>query len=282
MSHPYARLLATAVIAAGFLGTVATAAGAVSIQYSNDFQGSIGAEWSVNRVDITPAGGRKFLGQFGNESVTLTVNNLRPHRAISIAFDLFIIGSWDGNYVSPGAGPDIWEVSADPGGTILRTTFNTHTFAAQYQAYPGSYPGGQHPSNTGAVEVGTLGYSCAGSCTNAVYHVEVELYHTVSSVELIFSGSNLEAISNESWGLDNVVISVESPSADFDDNAFVDQSDMLYLLACAGGPNLPIRSYPGCQMTDLDGDNDTDSTDFAIFQRCFSGPIIPADPHCID
>ena len=33
---------------------------------------------------------------------------------------------------------------------------------------------------------------------------------------------------------------------------------------------------------DFDGDCDVDQSDFAIFQRCLSGPDVPADPNCAD
>ena len=270
-----------AILAASLVGAAQANAGKVWIQYSNDFQGAVGSEWSIARTATTPTGARKFLGQFGAETVTLTIGNLRPHTLLSISFDLFIIGSWDGNYTNPGAGPDIWDLTAQGGATFLHTTFNTHTFAGQYQAYPGTYPGGQYASNTGAVEVNTLGYSCSGSCVNAVYHLDLEYYHAKDSIVLVFSATNLEAIANESWGLDNVVVSVSSPAPDFDNDGDVDQFDLGYMLACAGGAGLPIHGFPGCETTDLDGDDDVDMDDFAKFQRCISGSM-PADPNCMD
>ena len=149
------------------------------------------------------------------KSVTLTFYNIPTHGGLRVSFDLFIIGSWDGNYVSPSAGPDIWDFSPQTGLPVLHTTFNTHTFAAQYQAYPDEYPGGQYPSNTGAVEVDTLGYSCSGSCTNAVYHVNLTFEHRANPMVLVFSGIGLESVANESWGLDNVTVWVASPPPGF-------------------------------------------------------------------
>jgi hypothetical protein len=151
----------------------AITAGVPRLHYSTDFEGSVGPEWVPDsRTDVTPKGARGFLGQFGPERVTLTLDSLPGHGYVTVKFDLFIIGSWDGNYVSPTAGPDIRDLSAQDGQTVLHTTFNTHTFAEQWQAYPDAYPGGQHASNTGAVEVNSLGYSCVGSCTDAVCRIQ--------------------------------------------------------------------------------------------------------------
>ena len=77
------------VIAGNFLGTDATgnldrgngegvtlvgAEDAGAPLYSNDFEGTIGAEWSTTATDVTPIGDRRFLGQFGNDTVTLTLD----------------------------------------------------------------------------------------------------------------------------------------------------------------------------------------------------------------
>src|SRR5947207_2175207 len=64
--------------------------------YFNDFEGAVGPEWSHTNTERTPFGDRGFLGQFGNDSVTLTLDNLPPHTALTVSFDLFVIRSWDG------------------------------------------------------------------------------------------------------------------------------------------------------------------------------------------
>mgnify|MGYP001582431915 CR=1 FL=1 len=42
------------------------------------------------------------------------------------------------------------------------------------------------------------------------------------------------------------------------------------------------QNDPPCQLARLDGHGDVDQSDFAVFQRCISGPDIPADPNCAD
>jgi hypothetical protein len=46
------------------------------------------------------------------------------------------------------------------------------------------------------------------------------------------------------------------------------------------GATVDTRGCPPVVAGDLDRDGDVDTEDFAIFQRCQSGPNIPADPDC--
>lgn len=213
-----------------------------SLVYENDFEGDVGSEWSNNSTDVTPAGNRIFLGQFGNETVSLTLSNLEPKTEGTVSFDLFIIGTWDGNQefqfflgVGVEVGPDIWELKAD-NSTLLLTTFSNQDSSVPFpksQSYPNQpYPNSYNPSNpvqnparTGADLNITLGYTYSyrtdsfmsvSKPADSVYHLSFPL--TVSSngsLQLEFSASGLEDIDNESWGLDNVNVSlsnVPSPS----------------------------------------------------------------------
>ncbi|MEW6200202.1 MAG: hypothetical protein AB1601_16240 [Planctomycetota bacterium] len=60
----------------------------------------------------------------------------------------------------------------------------------------------------------------------------------------------------------------------------MDQSDFEHLAACWSGPGVPSAGH--CRDGDLDGDDDVDLTDFASFQRCYSGAGNLADPACFD
>jgi len=40
------------------------------------------------------------------------------------------------------------------------------------------------------------------------------------------------------------------------------------------------RPGPGRGFADLDADDDDDEADFAVFQNCFSGADVLADPNC--
>lgn len=128
---------------------------------------------------------RKFLGQFGGtDSVSLTINNLAAHTTICVSFDLYLIGSWDfGNEW----GPDTFGVQID-GTTQYEEGFN------------------QSSGATGETESDTLGYR-SGTWGDSVVPVTVcDSSHSASSATFNFFGNLTESLGNESWGIDNVVV----------------------------------------------------------------------------
>jgi filamentous hemagglutinin family protein len=187
--------------------------------YSNDFEGEVLSELSNTSTDTTPVGNRRFLGRFsGSDSVSLTLDNLPPHEQATVSFDLFIIQSWDGNeiYCCNGLviGPDIWKLSIVDGSTLLHTTFgNAEANSPREQAYPDAFPGGQNPPGTGAAENNTLGYKFGDppKDNDSVYQLSFTFDHSDSSLQLNFSSAlpGYTGIQDESWGLDNVRVSVE-------------------------------------------------------------------------
>jgi hypothetical protein len=165
--------------------------------------------WSTSQTDATPIGSRTFLGQFLNETVTLTVSELGGHSDVTVSFDLYVIQSWDGN--GP-AGPDVWELSVGGIGPLLHTSFSNVYF--EDQSYPGPFPDSSHPAQTGAVEVNTLGYPLYG---DSVYHLTFTLPHVESSLSIDFSAFGLASLEDESWGLDNVEVLVDGSRLYFED-----------------------------------------------------------------
>lgn len=193
--------------------------------YSTDFTAGAGPEWSIPSTDISPSG-QKFLGRFSNSANTLTLTNLPPHTTIQISYDLYVIQSWDGS--APNAGADSWDATVVGGPALIHTTFGNTGYLGQ--AYPGAWPGANYPAKSGATFVDELGYDNYG---NATYHMNFTIPHTASSIAIQFTGSNLEAVSNESWGLDNVQIATANDPApnqvtfgDFEWPA--DPSDTIY------------------------------------------------------
>jgi hypothetical protein len=177
--------------------------------YSNNFETTVGSEWSVTRAEVTPNGNRRFLGQFGNDTVSLSLANLPQHSQVRVAFDVYVIRTWDGNGPAAEYGPDIFEARVDNGPTLTRTTFTVHSYLRQ--AYPSEYPTGDNPPRSGTIENNSLGYSFNGTPLSSVYRIEKTVAHTGGALKLNFSASGLEALDNESWGLDNVVVSVDCP-----------------------------------------------------------------------
>jgi hypothetical protein len=168
--------------------------------YVNDFESAMGPEWSSSSVSTTPLGGRKFLGQFANNTVNLSLAALPEHQFIEVSFDLFVIQSWDGNDVF--FGPDIFDFRLTGSPTpLLRTTFSN--LNGINQAYPGTHPGGDNAPRSGAAENNTLGY---GSPGDSVYRLTFSVPHTASSIAFSFMGQQLQGVGDESWGVDNVVV----------------------------------------------------------------------------
>lgn len=183
-----------------------------TIIYQNDFQTAFLNGWSSTSGPViisTSPKGHKFLGRdpdygFSSETVSLSLSGIPvPNYGIHLAFDLYIIASWDGN--STEWGPDIFNLSVSGGPTLLNTTFSTH----DYQSYPENYgTGASYEWNTGASEVGTLGYTHM-PFTNAIYHLEYTFSHSNSDLIINFAGVKLQEIGDESWGIDNVIISTD-------------------------------------------------------------------------
>jgi hypothetical protein len=190
------------------------------IVYQNDFETGAGSEWSQSRLTTSPSG-EDFLGEYGNEQTCLSLQNLPAHYRMVISYDLYIIRSWDGNQVNwpvkygflhPSAtdsivGPDIWSMQVDATSGIT-TTFSNWDNLGFRQTYPGTYPGGDYLARTGADEINTLGYYYFYVPQDTTYQMGFDFSHTGSSLALCFSASQLQSISDESWGIDNMLIGV--------------------------------------------------------------------------
>jgi len=185
------------------------------VVYSNNFEETVGPEWSNTSTDITPTG-RRFLGQFGNETVSLALSFLclASHTSLSLSFDLFIIRSWDGNTTYDPrfgtVGPDIWSLNLQGEPTVWQTTFTNWWQYNYRQAYPGAYPGSDYAAFTGAAEVNSLGYTFWDgnkyADQDSVYHLSFVFPHTASSLAFNFSASGLQSLADESWGIDNIEV----------------------------------------------------------------------------
>ena len=208
MSCSKARILST-VAAVCLLPTATLGGQGNTAAYFTDFEAAVGPEWSNRTTDTTPKGKRSFLGQFGNETVTLSLDDLRPHDTVTVSFDLFIIRSWDGNH--PVHGRDVWSLSARGVGTLLHTTFSNWSKARQ--AYPKPYGTGGSPAQTGATERDTLGYAFR-NVKDSVYRLSFTFRHSGHELTLHFSACGLEGpVDLESWGLDNAKVVLATKQA---------------------------------------------------------------------
>lgn len=199
--------------------------------YTNDFQGMAGSapgsEWSMGTIQSAPnpdyAGSRRFLGEFVNDNVTLSLGGLGTHGFVTVEFDLYLLRSWDG--AATDYGSDFFGLRAD-GNPLFRETFsNGHPTPGQ------SFCGGAGPCApmTGASERYSLGYTFdnwvpgthpAGysEWMDSVYHLSFTFAHQAGSLQLAFFGEGLQPLWvqrgnggywDESWGLDNVHVSLQ-------------------------------------------------------------------------
>jgi hypothetical protein len=173
----------------------------------------------------------RFLGEFGgpsvgqpgdpdwnrtrvDQTVILSLKDLAPHTRAAVTFDLYVLKSWDGN--STRYGPDRFMVRVADGPVLLDTTFSNNPKVQEdgsYQSYPGSCGDTpSHPPQTGAISTGTLGYG--EFFKDSIYHLSFEFPHTESTLTLQFASSLFEGKgpADESWGLDNVVVSADVPA----------------------------------------------------------------------
>ena len=184
------------------------------VVYQHDFQSAVGTEWSHNSRQDTPTpyyfGPRSFLGEFGNETVSLSLSGLSPYNSVLLEFDLYLIRSWDGS--STGTtydyGNDAFKVSVAGGPVLLDETFANGNPAGQ------SYgPSPLNPYHTGATETYSLGYvfhdgiQQTSQVMDSVYRLSFMFASNADLLTLDFTGYGLQGIEDESWGLDNVRVS---------------------------------------------------------------------------
>ncbi len=212
----------------------ATQATSASIQVLwNDFESEVAAAWSRTELGRTPTGRRGFLGPFQKENVHLNFTELPIHTDVTVSFDLFVIGSMDGD--DELRGPDVWQLYVNRDPNLVVTTFSN---TIHFQAYPDSFRAGSHFRATGAVETGTLGYpSGVDYLGDAVYYLSSTFEHQDEMLELVFAGESLQLDDHgdpgdEMWGLDNVRVTVNPTPM-----------ETLGLLANDSDPNgLPISA----------------------------------------
>jgi hypothetical protein len=178
-----------------------------------DFEdGAVPGNFSGGMVSATPAGARKFLETAQTtqtRTVSLAVENLPVHQSLTIAFELYVFGSWDGNTgfyapVGRAIGPDYWGATGGTGGD-QEVLFAEETFTTLSES-PWNFTQSAGPPD----EENTLGYFFTDSngtfAVDMVYHVERTFDHTAAAAVFSFTGRTEGTGSGEQWGLDNVQI----------------------------------------------------------------------------
>ncbi|MBM3957778.1 MAG: hypothetical protein FJ313_06985, partial [Gemmatimonadetes bacterium] len=168
---------------------------------SDAFEGGAAGVWSDRTTDASNRDQfTEFLGRFTNDTVSLTLQNLPPHDLVELTFDLYVIDSWDGsNYRS---GPDYFQVGS--GGS--RDNLFSETFHSGCPGEGMSYAA-TRPESCGP----DLGFNpIYGDSIYRNLNNGFTFGHTGSTLVINFSGSGLQDVEDESWGIDNVRITLVS------------------------------------------------------------------------
>ncbi len=165
--------------------------GTYSTVYEEDFEGSIGlpgvASWN-NLTVASPTSSNQILGRFTNTTVVLRMA-LPPHECVRICFQLYINDSWDGTHPRWG-GPDQFGFGID--GTTI---------------WDEPYDASNAPAG-GTIIQGPARLWFTSRWSDRVIEYCVEVDHTDPTITFEFFGSGLQGVNDESWGLDNVEVSV--------------------------------------------------------------------------
>ena len=189
---------------------VALAAGTslADIAYRNDFQLGAGPEWSDRTVDLAPLHGQRILGQFGNQTVRLTIPEIREGDLVRLDFDFCAIRTWDGNAGGGALEPDMFSVGVGGGPVLLAETFSVGDIdSRQRMSYGAGISGAAaNHSRWGAIANDSLGYPWLHRTLDATWRLSFEFLAPADGLEVWFRGSGLQELADESWGLDNVTV----------------------------------------------------------------------------
>jgi len=162
-------------------------------------------------VGLGPAGGEFADNLLRNLSAlqpgaptVLTLSGLPPHEAIRLEFLFAAIDSWDGIFAVDAE--DLFVVTLD-GETIFQESFLNSTAPAT-QSYAGPALSFQQNLGFGAASADFLdsAYDLAENF--------VSLPHTADTLTLEFftDGAHWQGGADESWGMDNLIVSVPEPA----------------------------------------------------------------------
>jgi len=149
--------------------------------YENDFENS--NLNSIDGGDIISFNNSNVIGDFNNDGFTLFLEDVGDHDYVFISFDLYIHGSWDGNFngFTENDRPDKWvmefkpdmQLYKDPSSDNFTTTFSNSPCWPNYclrQSYPEIYPFENNPKTV------SFKTNMSKICTNSFFGGETTLY----------------------------------------------------------------------------------------------------------
>ena len=151
------------------------------IVYENNFE-----NLSLDSIDgggIMEFNNTNVLGNFNNDGFTLHLKDVGNHDYVFLSFDLYIHGTWDGNFngFSENDKPDKWilefkpdmDLYKDPSSDNFTTTFSNSPCWTNYclrQSYPETFPFENNPKK-GSFKIGL-----EELCENSIFGGDTSLY----------------------------------------------------------------------------------------------------------
>ena len=203
--------------------------------YDNNFESE-----DLSEIDggfISTYNNSTVLGDFNNDGFTLHLKDTGDHDYVFISFDLYIHGTWDGNFnrFAENDKPDKWIMELDPNMDLIKdtsndrfvTTFSNSPCFPNYclrQSYPENYPFENNPKTGSFLNNLPELKSCEASFfggESTLYKIEKTFKHSGNAVIVRFydelfqpnaidkDGAN-ESKCDESWSLDNLKVRVIS------------------------------------------------------------------------
>ena len=167
------------------------------IIYFNDFNDTSIIDNKIDGYSTTTYNNEIVLGNFNNDGFTLNIPDVGSHDYITVSFDLYIHGSWDGNAngFSENDRADKWtielkpdmELHKDPFTANFTTTFSNSPCYPNYclkQSYPENYPFDNIPKK------GSYKVDLIETCTNSFFGGKTTLYR----IEKTFKSSGNDII----------------------------------------------------------------------------------------
>ena len=199
--------------------------------YDNNFEGSDLSD--IDGGGIIEFNKTSVLGNFNNDGFTLFLEDVGDHDYVFISFDLYIHGTWDGNFngFTENDKPDKWVMEfkpdmslyKDPSSDNFITTFSNSPCYSNYclkQSYPEKYPFDNNPK-TGSFKNDLLDI-CPNSFfgdKTSLYQIEkgfkssgnsivVRFYDELYQPNAIDKNGTTQQKCDESWSLDNLRVRV--------------------------------------------------------------------------
>jgi len=207
--------------------------------YENNFEN--GNLIKIDGGTIKSYNNTNVIGNYNNDGFTLHLNDVGTHDYVYISFDLYIHGTWDGNFNGFNINehgfedrPDIWGMELRPemdnfqniSEHVFETTFSNSVCFSNYclrQSFPQVYPFENNPKS-GSTEVNLIENCFSPGWNNTkttLYRIEKGFSHKGEALILRFYDKLFQpnAINNfgesiskcdESWSMDNIKVRIIS------------------------------------------------------------------------